>query len=237
MADFRYERIAAALREDVLDGKLEPGDQIPSEQELAQQFGVSRMTARHAVTQVVREGLVYRVQGKGAFVAQRKIVRDLKSLAGFFEDMRERGLQPGSRVLEVTKRAAKQAECRELATGPGEPVVEVKRLRSVDDEAVGYQVLVVPVDRVPDLTEFDFRRQSFYAHLRQVGLGLRHARQRMEAVDDPTIAKLIGSPENVPFFVLHRVSYAAGDVPVESLTSYFRADRYSYEVELGDRSP
>lgn len=235
MGEFQYERISRELRQDIVGGLYRPGDRIPSEDELARRYGVSRMTARSAVSELVHEGVVYRMQGKGAFVAQSKIIRDVNSLAGFFQDMRERGLDPGSKVLRVETRRASQRELEQLGLSGAaeESVREVERIRFVSGEAVGYQRLVVPLHRVPEIASLDFRRQSFYAHLKEVGLPLRHAWQRMEAVIDPQIAALLSSPSQVPFFFIERVSYAADDQPVELLSSYFRADRYSYEVRIG----
>src|SRR5690348_4362839 len=85
------------LREKIDDGEYQPGDQIPSERELARLYGLNRMTVRHAITQLVKEGLLKRVQGKGTLVLQPRVTRDLIELKGFSQTMKDRGITPSSK--------------------------------------------------------------------------------------------------------------------------------------------
>src|SRR5260221_8871925 len=95
----RYYQLKEIMRERVRAGEWKPGDLIPCERELGEKYGISRMTARQALTELVNEGLFYREQGKGTFVSQRKITQQLIPLTGFTEDIRERGQRPGTKVL------------------------------------------------------------------------------------------------------------------------------------------
>src|SRR5438105_13008663 len=87
----RYYQLKEIMREKVRAGEWKPGDLIPSERELGEKYGISRMTARQAITDLVKEGLIYREQGKGTFVSQRKITPQLNQPTGFTEDIRARG--------------------------------------------------------------------------------------------------------------------------------------------------
>src|SRR5690625_2111879 len=105
-----YLQIAYKIRDQIVGGELKLNEQIPSEDELAELNGVSRMTARHAVTYLVNEGLVYRVHGKGAFVSSRKLNRNLNKLNNFHQDIEKLGMKPSSKLLEFKRRLPTQKE-------------------------------------------------------------------------------------------------------------------------------
>lgn len=115
----RYYQLKEIMREKIRSGEWKPGDLIPSERELGEQYGISRMTARQAITELVNEGLFYREQGKGTFVSRRKITQQLIHLTGFTEDMKARGQQPGTRVLSAEMRPAEEAVAERLRIKPG----------------------------------------------------------------------------------------------------------------------
>src|SRR5690349_24938010 len=95
----RYYQLKEIIRERIMAGEWEPGALIPSERELCEQYGISRMTARQSITELVNEGYLYREQGKGTFVAQPKITQSLTTLTSFTEDMKARAQRPITRVL------------------------------------------------------------------------------------------------------------------------------------------
>src|SRR5215470_14032365 len=97
----RYRQIADRLAEEILSGRLQTGQRLPSERVIAQRHGLSRMTARQAVELLVRRGLVYRRPGSGTYVAPERVERRLQRFAGFSEQMRDQGIEPGGRVLAV----------------------------------------------------------------------------------------------------------------------------------------
>src|SRR5438270_14022521 len=94
----RYYQLKEIMRERIQCGEWKPGDLIPSERELGEKYGISRMTARQAIPDLVNEGLCYREQGKGTFDSRHKITQQFSRLTGFTEDMRARGQQPGTRT-------------------------------------------------------------------------------------------------------------------------------------------
>ncbi|WP_276358369.1 GntR family transcriptional regulator [Cohnella caldifontis] len=229
-----YHQIANHIREHIVEGVLQPETQIPTEEEIVRDYGVSRMTARQAVTQLVQEGLVYRIHGKGAFVARKKLERSLNRLNGFHQDMVGLGLSTSSKVIGFKRRKPDQKEQHVLGLNRSHYVFEVRRIRYVNDRPMGVQSFVVAVHLVPELEKQDLENGSFYAYLQSIGRALVRAEQRMEAVLSPDSAKLLGVSESLPFFYFERISYDKDDQPIELLHSYFRGDQYSYGIQLGE---
>ncbi|TBL73278.1 GntR family transcriptional regulator [Paenibacillus thalictri] len=228
-----YLQIAKDLRERIATGEFPVDAQIPTEEEITTHYGVSRMTARHSVTQLVNEGLVYRVHGKGVFVSKTKLERNLNKLNGFHEDMLELGLAPHSKLVRLEQRLPDQREQHVLQLLKSQAVFEVQRIRYVNGATMGFQKLVTPVHLVPQLENVDLENGSFYSYLKQIGKPLSRAEQRMEAVTAPEVAKLLEVPEHLPFFFFERISFDGSNIPVELLMSYFRGDQYSYSISLG----
>src|SRR5699024_8921232 len=222
-----YLQIAYNIRKKIVDKDYKKNDKIPTEDDLAATYGVSRMTARNAVTHLVNEGYVYRVHGKGAFVLNRKLNRNLNKLNNFHQDIEKLGLVPSAKVIEFKERFPNQKEQNVLSIQKTEKVYDVKRIRYVDNEPLGLQNFIVPKKLVPNLPNIDIENGSFYEYLEEVGYPLYQADQRMESVYAPEIAKIIGvSLKNNPFFFFERVSYTKDNIPVELLYSYFHGENY-----------
>ena len=141
----RYREIEAALRERI--AHLRPGQRLPSDADLCEEFGVSRMTARHAMAQLADEGLVRRDPGRGTFVAQPPTHRRANFLMTFSHEMRRQGRVPSSRIVERRTRKASDRERAELRAPRDSDVVELRRVRLADHEPVCLETAVlVPPD-------------------------------------------------------------------------------------------
>src|ERR1700692_3080551 len=116
----RYYQLKEIMREKIASGEWNPADLTPSERELGEQYGISRMTARQAITELVNEGLFFREQGKGTFVSRHKITQQLIRLTGFTEDIRARGQRPGTRVLSASMLPADEVAAERLRIHPGQ---------------------------------------------------------------------------------------------------------------------
>jgi GntR family transcriptional regulator len=227
-----YLQVAQILRDKISNGDYTVGDKIPSEEEIVNTYGIARMTARNAVTQLVSEGLVYRVHGVGAFVSRKKLRRDLNKLTGFFEDMKELGFNPTSKIIERERRLANQREQNLLGLRKNQEVFYINRIRYLDEEPIGLQSMVVPVHLVPNLDEIDLINTSFYRYLDNIDSPLEKANQKMEAVMATHISNELEISEDIPFFYFERVSFTKDEEPIELLDSYFRGDLYSYDITL-----
>lgn len=227
-----YALIANELRARILSGEITIGEKLPSETELAASYSVSRMTARHAITELVDQHLVVRMQGRGAFVIGDKIERRMRAFTGFHEDMLARGLHPGSRTISREVRRCTPDEARQLRLRAHEEVLVLTRLRSLEGIDLGWQELVIPPYLVADVIQINLDESSFYAFLRDSGRPIARAHQKVEAVLNPRVAALLSVPESAPFLRFEKVSYSEGDTPVELLTSIFRGDRFAFDMDL-----
>ncbi len=160
-----YFRIQQAMLEQIRSGVLKPGQQLPTEIELAQQYQVSRITAKRALDELVRQGRAFRQQGRGTFVAQRH-VHDIAGFGSFSEDMLARGLTPSSRVLQFTQLRADQEISERLHISAGEQIYCLKRLRLANDQATAVETAFLPCRLYEGLLDFDLSHQSLYAVLR-----------------------------------------------------------------------
>jgi GntR family transcriptional regulator len=224
------------LREILLDliegGELRVGAAIPSERELCQRYGLSRMTVRQAVDHLVSEGRLYRVPGKGTFVARPKIEMSLR-MSSFTEDMVRRGMHPGSRDLDRRVIRAGGYLARSLGIAAGTDVHYVERLRTADGEPMALERSHIPVTVAPDLNAQQLSDRSLYDLLEnRYGVVLDGGEQSIEAgIVDPADAELLDLPRGSAVLLLQRRSYAGGTC-VELAVSTYRADRYQLRTSL-----
>jgi GntR family transcriptional regulator len=222
-------------RDKVLDliEQLGVGDAIPSERILSADLGVSRLTLRAAVDDLVREGYLIRRRGSGTFVGEPKIAQEL-TLTSFTEDMRRRGMRPGSRTLELKVVPAGARLGRFLHVSPSEAIVVAKRLRLADQETMAIETLHVAEILVPGLSGGDLEEQSFYELLTErYGIVVVGGTQTIEpTVTNEEESELLGVPLHSPAFLFERFSRSeSGDI-VEYVHSIYRGDRYRLVTDL-----
>ena len=191
---------------------------IPSERQLSADLGVSRLTVRAALDELVREP---------------KIAQEL-TMTSFSEDMRQRGMRPGSKTLslETTLAGAYLGRC--LHVSPSERILVAKRLRLADDETMAIETLHVPEALVPGLTRKDFDENSFYDLLTQrYGIEIVGGTQAIEpTVTNEEESDALGVPLHSPAFQFERTTRAADGSIVEFVRSIYRGDRYRLVTEL-----
>lgn len=229
-----YKQISSDIRMKIIKGTYKPDVKLQTEDEIAYQYGVSRMTARNAISELVEEGLVYRVHGRGTFVKHNKIERSLNKITGFYEDMTSIGLTPSSKIISSTERLPTTHECESLNIQKNDKVLEVKRIRYVDSEPYGYQKVILSLSAINQSGPLNLRENSLYAYLKKIQKPILTADQHMEAIMNIKINKLIEIPVTIPLFYFKRTSYIEGNIPVELLYSYFRGDKFSYSIKLSD---
>jgi GntR family transcriptional regulator len=221
-------------RQQVLDliQQLGVGTAIPSERQLSADLGVSRLTVRAALDDLAREGYLVRRRGSGTYVQQPKISQEL-TITSFSEDMRRRGMVPGSRTLSMTTILAGAQMGRFLQVSPSEKILVVKRLRLADGETMAIETLHMPEGLVPGLTAKDLGG-SFYELLHErYGILIASGTQAIEpTVTSEEESAALGVPLHSPAFLFERTSRDLLDRTVEFVHSVYRGDRYRIVTEL-----
>jgi GntR family transcriptional regulator len=209
------------------------GGALPSERQLSADLGVSRLTVRAALDELVREGYLVRRRGSGTFVREPKIAQEL-TMTSFSEDMRRRGMTPASRTLSLTTTMAGAYLGRCLHVSPSERVVVAKRLRLADGESMAIETLHVPELLVPELTAKDLEQGSFYELLGdRYGITIVGGTQTIEpTVTNEEESSALGVPLHSPAFQFERTTRSDTGEIVEFVRSIYRGDRYRLVSEL-----
>ena len=229
-----YHQLKSIIEERIDCGEWKPGIQLPSERELCEQFKISRITVRQAIAELVVEGRLARVHGRGTFVAQPRIEQQLTQLTGFTQDMQARGQRPGATVLQLEAAAAPPALARALQLKPDEPVVLLKRLRLADGEPLAVETAYLPDRLCHGLLSENLEDRSLYKLLTEkFNIAPARAEQQMEAVACPAAeAKLLGIRKNSPVLHVHRTTFDRDDRPFERVESFYRGDKYVFRAVL-----
>lgn len=209
------------------------GEQFPPERQLAEALGISRMTLRRAIDELVAKGVVRRRHGAGVFALGPKLDQPLAA-SSFTEDMVARGMRPGSRVISFDVTRAGTHIGRRLHVDDDAEAIAILRLRLADDEPLALEELHIPAALVPGLSAEDLENSSFYELLAsRFSISLNHSVQTIEpTLLDADEAKILGIPEQSPALLFERTSRGADGVPFEFVRSVYRGDRYKIRTEL-----
>ncbi len=227
----KYYRLKGHLLE--MTKTLPPGSPVPPERTLSAEFGTSRTTVRQALQELVVEGRLERIQGKGTFVAKPKVAQALR-LTSYTEDMRAQGLEPTSRLLGVDDLLADAELAARLEIRAGTKVLRVERLRMANGEPMAIEVTHLASRRFPGLRDELAKYTSLYAALEErYGVRLTEAEETIETVPaPPREAALLGTDVGLPLLLLSRHSWAQDGSPVEYVHSLYRGDRYKFVARL-----
>jgi GntR family transcriptional regulator len=227
----KYYRIKQQVLE--MTQSLGPGSTMPSERLLAVLLGTSRTTIRRALRELVGEGRLDRVQGKGTFVAQPKLYRTLQ-LTSHTEDMLAQGLEPASRVLDIGEVAAGEKLAALLCIGVGERVLRIERLRLAGGDPMAIETTHLSTRRFPRLRRSLTTYPSLYTALAEVyGVHLAEADETIEtSLSSPREAQLLATDVGLPMLLLSRHSRDAEGTPVEWVRSVYRGSRYKFVAAL-----
>jgi GntR family transcriptional regulator len=229
----RYVQIRESLRDGVQSKRLLPGQKLPSEDELAVQFGVSRMTVRQGVSDLLDEGILYRKHGVGTFVAQPQVSRDHTRPTNFFESSVTNHVEATMRLLIADILPARLKTAKALALNEGELAIRIKTLRLADGSPVTVHDAYGPYNLFPQMLQEYLESHHMWDYMDQYGYKVKRAVQRLEAHEaDEEIAKLLEIEEGAPVLYKERTVYTEEGTPVEFTYCYNRGDRYSLTVTL-----
>lgn len=230
-----YIQLIDIIKEKIQLAEWVPGDQIPGEQDLCEHYQVSRTVVRQALREMEYEGVISRQKGKGTFISLPKISEGLvQKLTGFYQDMVERGLKPGTKVLHQDIIPSNDKIARFLNIKPGERVIDIQRLRYINEEPIQLVTTYIPYEICPELASVDLTNQSLYEFLeREYGIFITKGQRYIEAVlANDYEAALLGIERGDPLLMLDSVSYSESGQPVEYYHALHRGDRSRFEVEL-----
>jgi GntR family transcriptional regulator len=230
-----YLQIRNLLLQAIKQGELPPHRQAPSEREISELTGVSRMTVRQALQSLIGDGWLYTVPGKGTFVTDGpKIVQNLQRLSGLTQLLQSQGFNPTSRVIKIAVIPAGTREAEVFGILPGTPLLSLTRLRLANGIPVALESTHLVQARFPGLENSDLGNASLYDILQTVyGVYPRRAIQMIEADKaDEMTASLLEIALHEPVLTMERITYAAENQPVEYVLSWYRADRSRLRVEL-----
>lgn len=226
----KHVQLREILRQ-LIERELPPGAPIPSERDLAERYGVSRLTVRSAVARLVSDGLLTTVRGKGTYTIQRRMELQLY-LMSFTSDMRRRGLSPSTEVLGATQEVPPPATANALGLRPRESAYRLFRLRRADGTPLAVERGWYHRGLLPGLLDLDLTESLYTQLAKRHGVVFDHATQTVwsEAADRPT-ARLLGIRTGTPLLVFRRISSRHGQ-PVEDMTSWYRGDQYEVTMQL-----
>lgn len=232
----RYYQLANILRKQISDGELEAHNTIPSERELEKLYSVSRTTIRQAIDMLVRQGFLYREQGRGTFVSPQKLQKGISELTSFSEDMKQRGLEPGQKILQIGFVDATQKVKTHLELPDDqEKVFCIKRIRLGDGIPMGLQTSFYNLPDNKVITrEILEEYGSTYRILQEVfHLVPTEADETLEVtVATPEEAQLLQIDPGSPLLLSERTTYSQARRVIEFVKILYRGDRYRYFAKL-----
>lgn len=234
-----YIQIKDLLQDEIASGRITIGARLPSERELSEAYGVSRMTARQALQLLQQNGYTRRQVGKGTYASRPGIDQELRELTSFTQDMTQRGLQANNRVLVAEVRRADAEIASQLQVVAGAEVVVLRRVRSADSNPIALETAHLKQELVPGLLEkHDFAVESLYRVLQECyGLHLMWASQVIGArMPDRFERQALAMRTGVPVLSLQRVTFNEHDQPIEYVRSCYHSERYQLRTVLRDQS-
>lgn len=216
--------------EDLMDDQM-----IPSERELISKYGVSRITVRKAIDDMVNEGYLYKIQGKGTYVKGDKVKQDLISITSCTADIIKLGMTPSRKVIEVAVIDVNIKKSRLLELNPREKVVMIDRVYYANDEPINRTIAFLPTKYFPGLENHDFTKNSLYDVIeREYGVKITRATRTIEAVlAHGETAEMLDVAEGVPIILFRATTYglvANREVPIETFKCSYRSDKFKFHI-------
>lgn len=229
-----YHQLKEILRELIKSGSLTGGQEIPSERQLIQEYGVSRATVRQAIGELEREGLVVRKQGRGTYICGPKITQDLAGEPSFVHQIKEQGLEPSSSVIRASFDGNTPQRIAEmLCLQETMKTFELFRIRSVNSEPLALETLYIPYELAPNLLEQDLENLAVIEYLQvQNNLKLTHSTTTIEPVlTDEFEATQLEINSGMPALLIERTVYA-GKIPLCFQKRVIRGDRSKFLLTI-----
>lgn len=229
-----YYQISSFFAEEIKKGNILPEERLLSESEIANALNISRMTARQAINELVKSGLVYRVKGKGTFVSKPRIERQHQKLRGFFEDMRAKNLSPNAQVLSLCETNPTVEIQRALNISFEDKCFKMERIKFTNDEPIAVETMYIIKKYCPNLLDYYQGTGRLFEILENnFNLEIDHAEEKVRAAKaTKRQAQYLGMPTGSLLLQINRIIYLTNSQPITFVNTLFNNDRYSYHTIL-----
>lgn len=226
-----YYQLKNIILKKIKDGDYKEGNLIPSERELSDELGISRMTVRHALNQLVTEGVLLREKGKGTFVTKSKIVQ--RNIMSFSDTVQNKGLVPSTIVLNFGKIYDRHDINNILGIKEGEGLYNLKRLRLANVLPIAIEEVFIPEIRCPRLEEHDMKSSLYQLLREEYSLTINYLDNEIEA-SSPTKEekKLLGLTDAIPVLRISNISHNDAGIKLFYEKDVYRSDEYTYNVRI-----
>lgn len=229
-----YNQLKELLRGQILDGSYSPLSRMPSENELGTLYQVSRITVRQALNDLQKEGLIFKIHGKGTFVAKPKTFQNVSTLQGLAESLSRLGYEVINRVQSFKTVVATPRVAQRLAVAEGSRVIEIKRVRLINREPVSLEVTYLPLAIGEKLEKADLVTRDIFLILEndcQINLG--HAELAIDAVlAESELTRALQIEEGSPIMRIERLTHSAEGEPIDFEYLYYRGDAFQYRLRI-----
>ncbi|MDP4190884.1 MAG: GntR family transcriptional regulator [Bacteroidota bacterium] len=232
-----YYQLKEILKEEIDLGKYKPGDQIPSENELATILNISRNTAKEAIATLVSEGILYRIQGKGTFVSEKKIFNSLKEDFSFSSEFKTSGPGLVTKVIFAEEIPEVPEMLDYLKLKESTELFRIQRLRMFDNVPFALQTSYIPKFFCPNLLSFNLEERPLFEILKEnFEIKFGYFTERLTCVKaDKYEAGLLRVKKNEPLFFLTRKTYTQSDEIIEVVRSFMPGDRCEFSFNCGEQ--
>jgi len=228
-----YYQLKNKILEKINSGEYIENSLIPSERELSELLGISRMTVRQALNQLVSQGILCREKGKGTFVAKSKI--EQKNIMSFSDTVKKKGMVPTTQVLRLEKEEAPDEIKEILKLKDSEPIYIIKRLRLANNKPVGIEENFIPEKYCPSLDKFDLTGSLYNLLKEEYSHTIYYLENTIEAAKPSKEEKeLLDIPSSVPILKISSTVFTTSDLKLLYEKSIYRSDEYKYNIRVYD---
>jgi GntR family transcriptional regulator, frlABCD operon transcriptional regulator len=232
-----YFQLKQVLKEDILRGKYKPGEKLPPESEICKAYGVSRITSRRAITDLVQEGILYSMQGKGTFVKELKEKRELISVGGFSELTSASGKQPSSQILSSQVIQATEQLSEKFRISLGNPILKLHRLLFIE-EALPFiiETSFFPLDQLPHLEKHIGASSTYQVLKEKYNIEFSRSEKTLEVVSASEYeANLFQCDLGFPLFSIEKLTYDLQSRPIHFSQSLYMTNRLVFNIDVEQR--
>ena len=226
-----YIRIHDAIKKEIDGGVWEIGQRLPSERDLADDYEVSRMKLRQAITLLVEEGILERRVGSGTYVASHRVQEKMRGTTSFTEIVRSQGKTPSSQLISYQRKTANETEIQQLQLKATDTVVRMERVRFADNIPLVFEVASIPEKLIQSFNQEDIT-EHFFQTLTDNGYEIGKSEQTIYAKNaSERVANYLKVPKNHAVLALTQVSYFTDGRPFEYVHSQYVGDRFEFYLE------